>query len=65
VKRTGKFITQEELEQLRTAQACSGMFLSGGRAMGDPAGMCDDLNRKYGLSGHAIDPRNGEFVDPA
>lgn len=66
MKRTGVFITEEERAQLQTEQSVSGMFLSGGRPMGDPGAMVDRLNRKYrpGLPGLPIDPGNGEFCEP-
>lgn len=62
--RTGKFITADELEALRVHVSTSGMFLTGGRPMGDPGAFVEDMNKKYGLTGHAVDPKNGEFVEP-
>lgn len=63
--RTGQFVTPEELEGLKVQQQCSGMFLSGGTPMGDPAGEAERLRRKYGLpEGYGIDLKNGEFVSP-
>lgn len=43
---TGVFITGHERQQLLTEQSTSGMFLSGGRPMGDPGAMVDRLNQK-------------------
>jgi hypothetical protein len=51
VTRTGKFVTPEELDIVKTAQSVSGMFLSGGMPMGDPAHEVEILS-------------NGEFVSP-
>ena len=63
--RTGKFVTTEELEQIRTALSVSGMFLSGGRPMGDPAWEVERLRQKYEMpEGYGLDPSNGEFVSP-
>ena len=59
------FVTEEELKRVTTAQACSGMFLSGGMPMGDPAWEVEQLRKKYDLpEGTGLDPRNGEFVSP-
>jgi hypothetical protein len=65
MQRTGKFVTTEELECVKTAQRVSGMFLSGGMPMGDPAWEVELLRRKYKMpDGYGLDPSNGEFVSP-
>jgi len=65
MKRLNVFVTPEELETVKTAQKVSGMFLSGGMPMGDPAWEVEQLRRKYNLPENvAFDPRNGEFVEP-
>lgn len=59
------FITAEELEAVHTAQKCSGMWLSGGTPLGDPAAEVERLRKKYNMpEGTGLDPRNGEFVSP-
>jgi hypothetical protein len=63
--RLGKFVTPEELEHVKTAQQCSGMFLSGGMPMGDPAWEVEQLRKKHNMpEGTGLDPSNGEFVSP-
>lgn len=63
--RTGKFVTPEELEQVKTAVSCSGMFLSGGTPMGDPESTVRYLVRKYEMPPDTgLDTGNGEFVTP-
>lgn len=63
--RLNKFVSEEELAQVRTAQSCSGMFLSGGMPMGDPQRVVSDLVKKYGLpEDTGLDLSNGEFVTP-
>lgn len=63
--RLNKFVTSEELERVRTARKCSGMFLSGGMPMGDPQGQVEELGRKYNMpEGTGLDIDNGEFVSP-
>lgn len=63
--RLGQFVTAEELQAVKTAQQCSGMFLSGGTPMGDPAWEVEQLRLKYKLpEGTGLDPNNGEFVSP-
>ena len=63
--RTGTFITSKELEALRTEQRCSGMFLSGGMPMGNPAREVERLRNKYEMpDGYGLDLGNGEFVKP-
>ena len=62
---SGIFVTPEELESVKVAQSCSGMFLSGGMPMGDPGRIVDDLSRKYNApKGTALNVRTGEFVTP-
>ncbi len=63
--RTGIFVTPEELEAVRIEHSCSGMFLPGGRPMGDPACVVDSLMKKYNqASGTGLDMKTGEFVYP-
>lgn len=63
--RLNKFVTAEELEHVKTAQKVSGMFLSGGTPMGDPAWEVEQLRKKYNMpEGTGLDPINGEFVSP-
>lgn len=63
--RTGIFVSAEELEQVKTAQSCSGMFLSGGMPMGDPERIVMQLTEKYNPpNGSGLDTSNGEFVAP-
>jgi hypothetical protein len=65
MKRLNKFVTPEELDRVKTAMACSGMFLSGGKPMGDPAWEVELLRKKYDQpEGTGLDPSNGEFVSP-
>lgn len=65
MKRLNVFVTKEELDMVLTAQSVSGMFLSGGVPMGDPAFEVERLRRKYNLPDNvAFDPNNGEFVEP-
>jgi len=63
MKRTGTFITKEELEGVRIEQKTSGMFLSGGQPMGNPQRRVKQLVRKYDMpEGTGLDLSNGEFV---
>ena len=62
---TGIKVTPQELEVVRTAQKCSGMFLSGGVPMGDPqrevARLCKEYNPP---SGAGLNIKTGEFMLP-
>ncbi len=61
--RTGIFVTTEELEAVQLAFACSGMWLSGGMALGDPEWEVECLRKKYNLpEGTGLDTKNGEFI---
>ena len=65
MNRLGIFVTPEELDRVKTAIKCSGMFLSGGTPLGDPAGAVEDLRKKYNMpEGTGMDASNGEFVSP-
>jgi len=65
MKRLNIFVTKDEVSTVRTAQKVSGMFLSGGTPMGDPAWEVEQLRKKYNMpEGTGLDPRNGEFVAP-
>lgn len=45
----GVFVTPEELDAVKVAVSCSGMFLPGGRPMGDPEYEVEQLRRKYNM----------------
>ena len=63
--RLGVFVTPDELQHVKTAQSVSGMFLSGGTSMGDPAFEFEILRKKYKMpGGTGLDTRNGEFISP-
>lgn len=63
--KTGKFVTADELESVKVSISVSGMFLSGGMPMSDPAYEVERLRKKYGMpEGYGLDPKNGEFVSP-
>lgn len=65
MKHTGIFVTQEELEQVKTAQSVSGMYLSGGIPMGDPESLVSDLHKKYNApEGSGLHTSTGEFMLP-
>jgi hypothetical protein len=65
MKRTGKFITEDERQRLQTAYQCSGMWTSNGTPLGDPGFEADQLCKKYGMSlEHGIDLKTGEFCKP-
>lgn len=65
MKSTGIKITPEELEAVKTAQACSGMFLSGGLPMGDPEYEVHLLTKKYNPPPDSgLNIQTGEFVIP-
>ena len=63
-KPIGKFITEEEKENLITELKVSGMFLSGGEPMGHPQEYCRKLCEKYNMSidKYAINANTGEFI---
>jgi hypothetical protein len=63
LKGTGIFITKEEREGLLTEYRCIGMFLSGGRPMGNPAQYAQMLTDKYHPpAGCGIKVATGEFM---
>ena len=63
---TGIFVTKEELEHVRIAQEASGMFLSGGQPMGDPAYEVYVLMKKYHPpEGSGLNMKTGEFLLPS
>lgn len=65
MKNTGIFVTKEELEQVKTAHSCSGMFLSGGMPMGNPEAIVQDLFNKYHPpEGSGLNIKTGEWVLP-
>lgn len=62
---TGIKVTAEELKQVRTAHACSGMFLSGGMPMGNPEQIVFNLTQKYNPpAGSGLNIQTGEFCLP-
>lgn len=65
MKPTGIFVTKEELETVKTAQSVSGMFLSGGTPMGDPAYEVQKLTEKYQPpEGAGLNIEDGQFYLP-
>lgn len=65
MKGTGIFVTEEERKAVETARQCSGMFLSGGMPMGDPAFEVAQLVKKYKPpEGSGLNIKTGEFVLP-
>jgi hypothetical protein len=63
--KTGIFVTKEEREQVETAWKCSGMYLSGGTPLGDPAHLVEDLVKKYNPpAGSGLNIKTGEFETP-
>ncbi len=65
MKGTGIVVTQEELERVKTAQSVSGMYLSGGMPMGDPAYVVQLLTNKYQPpKGAGLNIKTGEFMLP-
>jgi hypothetical protein len=62
---TGIFITEEERGQVETEYKCSGMMLSGGQPMGDPAYRVYLLTEKYKPPvGSGLNLKTGEFMMP-
>ena len=60
---TGIHVTEQELETVRVAQKTSGMFLSGGRPMGDPGWEVKKLVDKYKPpEGSGLNLKTEEFV---
>jgi len=65
MKGTGIFVTKDELESVRTEQKASGMYLSGGLPMGNPAARVADLATKYKApAGTGLNIKTGEFCWP-
>lgn len=65
MSRTGIFVTESERDAVEIAYKCSGMFLSGGKPMGDPAWEVEQLRKKYEMpEGYGLDLKTGEFVSP-
>lgn len=59
------FVTEEERKQVLTHQQCSGMWLSGGIALGNPGAAVESLRKKYQMPpGTALDPETGELISP-
>jgi len=66
MKETGVFVTKEELESVKTALKCSGMYLSGGIPMGDPQYKVYLLTKKYNPpAGSGLNLETGEFCLPS
>lgn len=62
---TGIFVTKEELETVKTAHKVSGMYLSGGVPMGDPAHEVKLLTDKYNPpEGSGLSTGDGQFYLP-
>jgi len=62
---TGIFVTKEELETVKTAQECSGMWLSGGLPIGNPEYEVQLLTEKYHPpTGSGLNIKTGEFCLP-
>lgn len=62
MRSTGIKVTDEELERVKTAYKCSGMFLSGGMSLGDPGREVADLAKKYNApDGSGLNMATGEF----
>ena len=65
MKPTGIFVTKEELETVKVSQSVSGMFLSGGTPMGDPAWEVKLLTDKYKPpEGSGFSLKDGQFYEP-
>jgi hypothetical protein len=65
MQHTGIFVTQEELEGVKVERSCSGMYLSGGRPMGDPQARVTQLSEKYNApEGSGLNIQTGEFMLP-
>lgn len=65
MKPTGIFVTKKELDCVQTAQKVSGMFLSGGVPMGDPAYEVHLLTKKYNPpEGSGLNIKDGQFYLP-
>jgi hypothetical protein len=63
MKGTGIFVTKEELESVKVARSCSGMFLTGGRPMGNPEAVVYELTKKYDPpKGSGLNIQTGEFM---
>ena len=59
---TGIFVTPEELERVKTAQSCSGMWLSGGQQLGNPQAVVAELEKKYNPpKGSGLSLADGQF----
>jgi len=65
VKGTGIFVTEKELDSVKVAQNCSGMYLTGGKPMGDPEYEVQKLIIKYHPpEGAGLNIKTGEFCLP-
>jgi hypothetical protein len=65
MQHTGIFVTPEELDDVKVEQSCSGMYLSGGRPMGDPGARVAQLSQKYNApTGSGLNIQTGEFMLP-
>lgn len=63
--KTGIFVTEEEAEHVRVQYSVSGMFLSGGRPMGDPGAAVQELVDKYDPpAGAGLNLKTREFETP-
>lgn len=60
---TGIFVTKIELDRLTTEIQTSGMWLSGGRPMGDPQYYVQQLTEKYKPPKRSgLNSKTGEFM---
>lgn len=65
MKPTGIKVTEQEREAVETSWKVSGMYLSGGKPMGDPAYEVHLLAKKYNApEGAGFDLKTGEFMLP-
>jgi len=66
MNRLNVFATKEEIEQLKVSVSCSGMFLSGGQPMSEPAKDAHRIALAHGLPEitgfYGCDLQTGEFV---
>jgi hypothetical protein len=65
MQHTGIFVTSEELESVKSAQSCSGMWLSGGIPMSDPQVLVSQLHKDYNAPKcSGLNIQTGEFMLP-
>ena len=65
MKATGIFVTPEELDHVKVAYQCSGMWTNAGIPLGDPEWEVTQLEKKYHPpKGSGLNIKTGEFVLP-